>query len=77
MLASALRTVLLDVLHPVGLETIELPVPADRRARDVAELLLADPTDRRSLEEFARDAGSSSRTLLRLFLAETGQTFNQ
>ena len=38
--------VLLDVLHPVGMETIELPLPTDRRARDVAELLLADPHTR-------------------------------
>lgn len=71
------ETVLLEVLRPVTKATVELPLPADDRARAVAEILLADPTDQRSLQELARRVGSSSRTLLRVFLAETGLTFNQ
>lgn len=71
------ETVLLDVLRPVGTATLELPLPTDDRARQVAQLLLTDPTDRRSLEELARAVRSSQRTLLRLFLAETGMTFAQ
>jgi len=71
------EAVLVDVLHPVEKATIELPMPADERAREVAHLILADPTDRRGLDELARAVRSSSRTLLRLFLAETGMTFTQ
>ncbi|WP_433223483.1 AraC family transcriptional regulator [Dactylosporangium sp. CS-047395] len=71
------ETVLLEVLRPVVKATIELPLPADERARDVAHLLLSDPTDHRSLDELARVARSSPRTLLRLFLTETGLTFTQ
>ena len=71
------ESVLFDVLRPAAKATIELPMPADDRARDIAAMLLRDPADQRSLAELARAVGSSPRTLLRLFLAETGLTFSQ
>lgn len=71
------ETVLLEVLRPVEKATIELPLPTDDRARAVAEILMANPTDQRSLQELGRQVGSSPRTLLRVFLAETRLTFNQ
>lgn len=71
------ETVLLEVLHPVDKATIELPLPTDERARWVADILLADPAGQRSLDELARQVGSSSRTVLRHFVAETRLTFNQ
>lgn len=67
--------VLVDTLRPVGKRAIAVPLPSDPRARDVARLLLADPADRRSLDEFGREVGASARTLLRLFQAETGMSF--
>jgi AraC-like DNA-binding protein len=71
------ETVLLDVLQPVEKAAIELPLPHDERARDVADILLAAPADQHTIAELARRVGSSPRTLLRLFLADTGLTFNQ
>lgn len=71
------ETVLLDVLRPVEKAPVELPLPCDDRARALAEILLANPADQRSLRELSRHAGSSPRTLLRIFLAETGLTFSQ
>ena len=71
------EAVLVDVLRPVGAATLELPLPTDPRARAVAELLLADLTERAGLDVLARRVHSSPRTLLRLFLAETGLTFHQ
>ena len=71
------EAVLFDVLSPVDRAAIDLPLPTDPRARQVADLLLADPTDRRSLDQFAAHVRSSPRTLLRLFLAETGLSFNE
>lgn len=65
---------------PVEVETefLQRSSPAtDPRARRVAESLRADPGDGRELTELAREAGSSPRTLLRIFIAETGMTFNQ
>ncbi|MFJ2158506.1 AraC family transcriptional regulator [Streptomyces sp. NPDC087856] len=71
------EAVLLEVLRPAPGAVFELPLPADPRARELAALLLDDPADPRGLGEFAHVVGSSARTLLRLFLAETGMTFNQ
>ena len=71
------EAVLFDVLRPAAKATIELPMPADGRARDVAAMLMRDPADQRSLAELAHAVGSSPRTLLRLFVAETGLTFSQ
>ena len=54
-----------------------MPMPADPRARRVAELVLADPATPRELGDFARIAGTSPRTITRLFPAETELTFKQ
>jgi AraC-like DNA-binding protein len=71
------EAVLCHVLADAPQALIELPMPADARARDVARLLRANPADPRGVAELARAVGSSPRTLLRLFLAETGLTFSQ
>lgn len=55
--------------------TTFMPMPADPRARRVAEFLLADPASQRPLEDLARAAGASTRTVSRLFQAETSVSF--
>ncbi len=52
-----------------------MPLPADPRARKVAELVLADPGSARDLDELSRLAGSSARTVSRLFTLETELNF--
>jgi AraC-like DNA-binding protein len=69
------EAVLFDVLERVTVTTIDAPVPRDPRARDVASALVADPADGRSLDEWGRHVGASSRTLARAFRAETGMGF--
>jgi AraC-like DNA-binding protein/mannose-6-phosphate isomerase-like protein (cupin superfamily) len=54
-----------------------IPMPRDPRLRRVCAQLLADPSDRRSLEGWAEIAGASARTLARLFEAELNLTFTQ
>lgn len=54
---------------------LEIPVPADRRLRKICAALLADPSDNRTLDEWAEIAGGCTRTLGRLFLRESGMTF--
>ncbi|GEL24868.1 AraC family transcriptional regulator [Pseudonocardia sulfidoxydans NBRC 16205] len=66
-----------DLLRPVDVTPLSLPVPSDPRARSVADALLASPADDRSLDAWAADVGASVRTLSRLFLAETGMGFSQ
>lgn len=52
-----------------------MPMPTDPRARRVAELVLADPAGRHELDDLAHTAGTSARTITRLFPAETDLTF--
>jgi AraC-like DNA-binding protein/quercetin dioxygenase-like cupin family protein len=68
---------LVDLLEPVPLATIEVRLPTDERARDVAALLGADPADNRTLGDWGREVGASERTLARAFLADTGMPFGR
>lgn len=54
-----------------------LPLPIDRRARNVADELLRHPSMDLSQEQLARQWGVSARTLSRLFINQTGLTFSQ
>ncbi|MFC5146072.1 helix-turn-helix domain-containing protein [Streptomyces aureoversilis] len=69
--------VVLDLLHPVSVTTVRAPVPADPRARRIAEALRADPSDGRSLAEWGEVVGASARTLARAFVSGTGMTYGQ
>jgi AraC-like DNA-binding protein len=53
-----------------------LPMPSDPRAADVARAILADPSCRQSLDEWAGAVAASPSTLRRAFLAETSLTFS-
>lgn len=68
--------VLLDNLRPEeAVQAFDLPTGRDKRLRRVTERLLEDPALDMSLQQWASIAGASSRTLARLFLAETGMNF--
>ncbi|MFG2004532.1 AraC family transcriptional regulator [Spirillospora sp. NPDC048911] len=71
------EAVVLDLLHPLPALPIEVPVPVDERVRAVADALLADPADPRGLEAHARAIGVSRRTLTRLFVSDTGMSFDR
>jgi AraC-like DNA-binding protein/quercetin dioxygenase-like cupin family protein len=71
------QAVLYDSLAPLSLATLQIPMPADSRARRVAEAILADPGDSRELAQWAREVGAGERTLTRIFTAETGMPFSQ
>jgi AraC-like DNA-binding protein/quercetin dioxygenase-like cupin family protein len=74
---SRAEAVLLDLLQPVATTTIEVTMPTDERALDVARGLLADPADARSLAAWGHEVGASGRTLTRAFLAGTGIPFRR
>ena len=71
------EAVLPDLLRPLPTLPIDVPQPVDGRVRAVADALLADPSDRRSLEAHARAVGVSRRTLTRLFVQDTGMSFDR
>lgn len=69
------EALILDLLRPVSVATISVPLPSDGRVRAIADELLASPADDRSLADWGRSIGAGERTLSRLFVAETGMTF--
>lgn len=71
------EAVLVDVLEPVAMTTVEVRMPADDRARRVADGLAANPADDRTLAEWGHAVGASERTLSRAFLGETGVSFGR
>ncbi|AQZ65644.1 hypothetical protein BKM31_33045 [[Actinomadura] parvosata subsp. kistnae] len=71
------EAMLLDLLRPVEVTTLDAPMPADPRAREVARALLADPGCALSLDAWGRRVGASGRTLARLFLAGSGMPFGR
>lgn len=49
-------------------------LPTDRQLRRVCDALIADPSDTRSIDEWAKVAGMGRRTFTRAFRAETGMS---
>lgn len=69
-----LAGLLVDLVEAAPAMDLRLPLPADPRARRLAERFQAEPDDVSGLPELALAAGASVRTLQRLFAAETGIT---
>lgn len=70
------EAVVFDVLKPSA-HQLALRLPDDPRIHGIANRLLANPADNRSLERWAIDAGISSRTITRVFREATGLSFAQ
>jgi AraC-like DNA-binding protein len=66
---------LVDLLEPVPTVSFDVRMPTEDRALKVAKVLTANPADDRTLAEWGRDVGASSRTLARVFLSDTGIPF--
>lgn len=73
--AGHVVALLLAELHQAGALPLQLPMPRDKRLRQICEALLGGPGDPRTLEQWASSANASARTLARLFVVETGLTF--
>lgn len=68
--------VVFDVVEPT-LRQLDLQVPADPRIVIIAETLMVDPSDKRSLDDWALLLGISERTITRAFRHTTGLSFAQ
>lgn len=66
---------ILDEIHTAPVAPLHLRAPRDERLKRVADALLADPSDSRSLAEWGKTIGATTRTLARAFVRETGITF--
>ncbi|WP_321860785.1 helix-turn-helix transcriptional regulator [Burkholderia cenocepacia] len=74
---ARMSVVLLDEMRRAPHEPLHLPMPHDRRLLRIANAILGQPHDSRTLDAWAEWAGLSARTLSRLFVAETGTSFAQ
>lgn len=70
--AGRLVSVLLDQIAVSPVAPLHLPLPSSPALRSLADRILANPADRRTLHELACPMGMSARTLERHFKAETG-----
>ncbi|SHE57591.1 helix-turn-helix transcriptional regulator [Vibrio gazogenes] len=68
---------LLDELAAAPVENLHLPMPHDPRLRHLAEMLLADPTDKTLKGDWATRIGMSERNMSRLLLNEIGMSFGR
>jgi AraC-like DNA-binding protein len=74
---ARIARVLLDEIAAAQVEKLHLPMPIDRRLRDVVEQLMASPAARGTMEAWADRAGMSGRTFARLIGRETGMSFGR
>lgn len=70
-----LAAVIIDEIAELPAEQLGLAMPVDSRLLKIANALIADVADDRSLEAWAAWATIPSRTVSRRFVAETGFTF--
>ncbi len=69
--------IILDQLQAVPMLPLQLPNPSDPRALRIAEVLVADPGDRRTLAQICKAGGASKRTVERLFHEDVGMSFGK
>ncbi|MEG2031033.1 MAG: helix-turn-helix transcriptional regulator [Janthinobacterium sp.] len=72
-----LAHLILSELDKAETVPIAIPWPRDRRLVAVCSAIMNAPGNRRSIEDWAHDAGASARTLIRLFPKETGLHYRQ
>jgi AraC-like DNA-binding protein len=72
-----LTRVMLDELALMPRERLELPVSDHPKIALIAAALLADPSDRRTLAQWAEHVAISERSLKRLMVQETGLSFGR
>lgn len=72
-----MATVLLDQLAVAPVENLNFPMPADAKLRAIAIAMMADPSDRATIEDWGRRMAVAPRTLTRALKRETGLSFGR
>lgn len=72
-----IAAVLLDQLSLAPVEELRFPMPTNSRLRRIAEAMMADPSDRATIEEWGRRMAVAPRTLTRILQRETGMSFGR
>jgi AraC-like DNA-binding protein len=71
------EALLSDLLTPIPVTTLNVPLPDGQFAGPVARVLRENPADQRTLAGWGRLVGASERTLARAWVAETGLPFGR
>lgn len=74
---SRLTQVILDELAQMKEEPLHFPVSSHTKIQQIANLLVDNPDDRRTVREWGETVAMSERTLARLILKHTGMTFGR
>jgi len=69
--------VIIDQLETIQMVPLQLPNPIDPRALRIAQALLSDPSESRTLRQLCKVAGAGKRTVERLFQDDVGVTFGK
>ena len=72
-----LVNVVLDRIKSLDIVPLHLPLPDNKSTGRIAKLMMENPADNRSIDEWASQIGASGRTLARRFISETGMSFGQ
>ena len=72
-----LMNVILDQIQNMSIAPLELPIPNDPRLKKIYVRLVANPEDKRTIDDWGKMVGATGRTLARHFRMETGLTFGQ
>jgi AraC-like DNA-binding protein len=72
-----IATVLLDQLSLAPVEKLNFPMPVDARLRQIAAAMMADSSDRATIDEWGRRMAAAPRTLTRALKRETGMSFGR
>jgi AraC-like DNA-binding protein len=76
-----LTTLVLDELARAAQLALGVPLPpqqtGDKRLRALCEAVLRAPAEKATLAQWARDVGSSERTMARLFREQLGTSYQQ
>jgi AraC-like DNA-binding protein len=73
-----IMSVILDQIRSLPVVApLDLRIPRDPRLSKIYRALVDNPADNRSLEDWGRNVGACSRTLTRIFRAETNMSFRQ
>jgi AraC-like DNA-binding protein len=72
-----LMTLLIDEVAAAPIGNLHLPMPADGRLRQIAEMIIADPAAGGTVATWAARAGLSERTFARRLNRETGMSFSR
>ncbi|MET6757325.1 helix-turn-helix transcriptional regulator [Pseudoalteromonas sp. NCIMB_1079] len=74
---TRLIATLLDELIAAPIDDLHLPMPKDNKLRKLANMVLASPSDKALVKEWAIRIGMSERSLSRLLSQEIGMSFGK